>query len=136
MNPPVSRHPVTITNRVLFSGPQLSQGPPPLITARMQFSTHHDIHAVTVDAPSTPPMDISTESGAVAADNNDSGGRTSGTSDTDDETDKLLEYNNKKIPKPAGEPARPGSGGYRLEAVLQGWTPDFFNAVNVSNPSF
>ncbi len=83
------------------------------------------------DAPRITTQELDAVSGPFTADNSEDIVFTSVTSDTDGETDEHLEHD-KKIPKPAGEPARPGSGGYRLETVLQDWTPDFFNAVNVS----
>jgi hypothetical protein len=39
--------------------------------------------------------------------------------------------NNSKIPKPAGEPGRPRSGGYSLEETLGKWGQEVFQAVNV-----
>ena len=36
-----------------------------------------------------------------------------------------------KIPKPSGEPGRPRSGGYSLEAALDKWGEELFQMVNV-----
>lgn len=42
----------------------------------------------------------------------------------------------RKIPKPCGEPGRPGSGGYRLEDKL-GWNKATFEAITVrKSPMF
>jgi len=51
----------------------------------------------------------------------------------DDDTIGAPVNSTRKIPKPAGEPGRPGSGGYNIETQLQGWTPDLVANVNVGS---
>lgn len=57
---PISRHPVTITYRILFTGPQASQGPLPCITARMDFSPPDEapVHVFAVQDPRNSPVNI------------------------------------------------------------------------------
>lgn len=64
---------------------------------------------------------------------------TPGIADPPDDTDTGLSvdvtatFRVPKIPKPQGEPGRPGYGGYTLAAELQGWTAEDYTEINVSD---
>lgn len=118
----------------------------PIITSRIEFQP------IKASCPPiiTPRIDFNQEWGSEH------------NHDADDDVDMISEHNydsehadslfddedadeshhNKKIPKPAGEPGRPNSGGYNIEHKLRGWSPDMVMAVNVScdvlllHPSF
>ena len=119
---PAKLHPhlPTITPRVEFSS--FSRLSPPVITPRVDFAelwttvAHNDIdsHAVTRD-----PSPFS--------DSDD------GTMDLDLNVDDEPLFNNKKIPKPSGEPGRPNSGGYSIENELRVWGADKIAEVMVSH---
>lgn len=51
---------------------------------------------------------------------------------SDAEETELSALSFKKIPKPSGEPGRPRSGGYSIEAALASWDKKEFSDVNVN----
>lgn len=113
-------HLPVITSRVEFQPTKASR--PPIITPRIDFNQEwgsdltHDADE-DIDMVSEHNYDLEPADSLI---------------DDEDAVDNNEFPNNKKIPKPAGEPGRPNSGGYNIEHELRGWSPDMVTAVNVS----
>ncbi|KAJ3517896.1 hypothetical protein NLJ89_g212 [Agrocybe chaxingu] len=118
----LARHLPLITQRIEFTAPR-NAGLPPVITPRIDFNTLW-MEPLDTDT-ATPPMSRET-SVLTESDNNSQEENASQDNEDGDDANGI----NKKIPKPAGEPGRPHSGGYNLENELQGWAPDLFTNIN------
>ena len=113
-------HLPVITSRIEFQPIKTSR--PPIITPRIDFNQEWG---------SDLNHDADEDTDMVSEHNYDSDPADS-LIDDEDAADNNESTNNKKIPKPPGEPGRPNSGGYNIEHELRGWSPDMVTAVNVS----
>ena len=52
-----------------------------------------------------------------------------------DSMENILNHNSKKIPKPRGQPGRPGSGGYNLQLMIKAWGEELIDEVTVGTTS-
>lgn len=121
----ISRPLPLITSRISFSTKTLSINP--TITPRIKFPAE-----ITVK-PSQPERGLTPSS--AGSDNDEPLANSDGESELS-ELSELSESDvdtptSRKIPKPAGEPGRPGSGGYSIEVVLAPWGKEEFAKVNV-----
>ncbi|PPQ82854.1 hypothetical protein CVT26_008104 [Gymnopilus dilepis] len=128
----IRRHLPLITPRVEFSFVDYSsQLQAPNITPRMDFQTL----CLQSDGNSTINLHAETDEGQAAGnifEGQDAGeSEDSETSDSgrDDAKTEAVMRKHTKIPKPCGEPGRPGSGGYNIESVLIGWTAELILEV-------
>lgn len=100
----------------------------PTITPRLKFSAKatskpkEPLHSCP-DRDLTPSIADSDDDEPLANDD--------GESELSDQSEIEIDVPTKKIPKPAGEPGRPGSGGYSIETVLAPWGKEEFAKVNV-----
>lgn len=115
----LSRQLPVITTCIEFS--QKNLGPTPIITPQIDFA-HNASKNLLVEDEDVGMMEGDTVDALLEK-----------TPDHDDTLDILahLMKNPTKIPKPIGEPGRPRSGGYCLEAALGNWGDELFHAVNV-----
>lgn len=119
----ISRALPLITHRISFSGKAMSSSP--AITARIEFpgrleaAKEQEVVFLQQDRELTPSVAGSDDPSV----NHDSESELSGLFDSDSDI---------KISKPFGEPGRPRSGGYNIEAVLAPWGRAEFTKVNVS----
>lgn len=126
----ISRHLPLVTNRIRFS-PTLPS-PTALITPRIDFGAIGAISKSQTplkhQARELTPSDHGlSEIGDTHLD--DEGESEIG---SDAEETELSALSFKKIPKPSGEPGRPRSGGYSIEAALASWDKKEFSDVNVN----
>ncbi|KAJ3500744.1 hypothetical protein NLJ89_g9655 [Agrocybe chaxingu] len=98
-----------------------SAGLPPVITPRIDFAVEW---AQPFDNPGHD------DANSIAADSNNSYEDAMLASEIEADNDIPNTEENKKIPKPPGEPGRPNSGGYNIESELRGWTPALIADVN------
>lgn len=114
----LSRQLPVITTCIEFS--QKNLGPNPIITPQIDFANNTSKH-LPVEDENMMEVDIADVSAPEK------------TPDYDDTLDILADAmkNPTKIPKPIGEPGRPRSGGYCLEAALGNWGDGLFHAINV-----
>lgn len=129
MEPYIQRHNPLITPRIEFVfAPSASR---PLITSRIEFTPERLAWAKAerrrIDEP--PILD---HGGRGEGNSSACGG-----SNSDDQQPPSRNRKN-KIPKPNGEPGRPGSGGYCLETILvrnHKWSKGVLGEINVSRRS-
>ena len=123
MSPYLSRQLPVITPSIEFFPKNL--GPPPIITTQINFSPNTPSQHAQLEEDDTDMMEITdmidTPVLEETPDNN--------VEDFLNNLDFVL--CNTKIPKPSGEPGRPRSGGYSLEAALEKWGEELFQAVNM-----
>ena len=125
----------------------------PLITPRIEFSP------VILDSSPiiTPRIDFATQLGNNCQQPNKSGEKPAGdyglsnhepsdhdqpmdVNDDDDDgsvidsMENILNHN-RKIPKPRGQPGRPGSGGYNFQTTIRAWGEELIDEVTVSATS-
>jgi len=112
-------HLPVITNRVEFQPTKASQ--PPIITPWIDFNQEWG-----------SDLNHDADEDDMVSEHNYDSEPTDSLIDDEDAVDNNEFPNNKKIPKPAGKPGRPNSGGYNIEHELRGWSPDMVTAVNVS----
>ncbi|KAG6905968.1 hypothetical protein DXG01_016611 [Tephrocybe rancida] len=99
----ISRHQPLITARVEFSA--VPAVPQPALTSQIEFTNEQMAYLTEepdpTNRPPSPELDLETPAGL------------------------------KMIKKPKGEPSRPGSGGYRLETLLEKhkWAPSAIEAL-------
>jgi hypothetical protein len=115
----LSRQLPVITMCIEFS--QKNLGPTPIITPQIDFANNSS-KILLVEEENAMEVDIVDVLVPEKA------------PDYDDDTLDILAdamKNPTKIPKPIGEPGRPRSGGYCLEAALGNWGDELFHAINV-----
>lgn len=113
MEPPLARHLPLITSRIEFRSSTII-GDTAIITPRMDFA--EEWSDTISDSGHDEDKDL-----APISDH----------SESEPDNEDFYPGDN-KIPKPAGEPGRPGSGGYNIESKLVGWSPDLVTNINVS----
>lgn len=125
MSPYLSRQLPVITSSIEFF--QKSPGPPPIITPQINFSSNTPSqHAPQPEEDDIDMMEITDIISTPAP------GETPDDDNVEDFLNRLdVVLCNSKIPKPCGEPGRPRSGGYSLEAALGKWGEELFQDVNV-----
>lgn len=123
MHRSLGQHSPLITPRIEFK--LQAAGGLPVITPRINFS--EEWPAFTDNTVRESDKNLGDESGTMEDEDESS-------DSDDDEHDEipLARCNNRKIPKPQGEPGRPNSGGYNIESELRGWSPDLLGNVTVS----
>lgn len=132
MAPYIRKHQPLITPRVSF---RLETADPlPTITPRIEFIFENVRHPGEDEEDSATGGTQRAESeGPDAAD--ESQDAASKESQSGDES-QAEEERATTIPKPSGQPGRPGSGGYCLEDALleYGWSKQTFDNISVSDP--
>ncbi|KAF8961310.1 hypothetical protein BDZ97DRAFT_1921391 [Flammula alnicola] len=117
-----------ITHRISFSANVSSTNP--TITPRIEFPAKRAIKPKELsqsrpERELTPSITSADEEDQPA--NSDGESELSELSESDTAPDTPTQM---KIPKPAGEPGRPRSGGYNIEAVLAPWGKEEFAKVH------
>ena len=101
----------------------------PLITARIEFPAH----TLPVITPRINFSGPGIEHKIERATRHDIGDNIESVASESDSPNNESDYEMRSlIPKPLGEPGRPGSGGYNLEESL-GWTKNKYEALLVSS---
>lgn len=119
----MSRHLPLITTRIKFTANKISALP--AITARTFFATEEsESRALT---PSAHSISGNEESNDYILDDE---------SELSDDPGEEDDFPATRIPKPAGEPGRPNSGGYSLEDALATWSREEFGKVMVRIEEF
>lgn len=139
MTPHIKKHLPLITARIEFDlEPPL---PPPTITARLEFDDSH-LPRFAEECEGQPEARVEEEAQEEQQDPQDvpvpqakeeEGGSRRGTRELAKKARGPDEPT--KIPKPSGEPGRPGSNGYSLETTMledYEWTRESWEEVNVS----
>ncbi|KDR65527.1 hypothetical protein GALMADRAFT_148634 [Galerina marginata CBS 339.88] len=123
----ISRHLPLITHRIQFSSKVSSTAPS--ITHRLEFDRQADRNPASKKAEleqrELTPSDYGSE-----GDENKEKDAESDLSDLTDSDEEAKQSTSKKIPKPAGEPGRPGSGGYSIDDALASWGKEEVLKVN------
>ncbi|KDR65799.1 hypothetical protein GALMADRAFT_148382 [Galerina marginata CBS 339.88] len=119
----ISRHLPLITHRVQFSSKVSSTAP--LVTHRLEF----DRQTAASKKPQLERREL-TPSDSGSERNKDKDLESDLSDLTDSEEEATHSAVSKKIPKPAGEPGRPGSGGYSIDDTLASWGKEEVLKVN------
>lgn len=119
----ITRHLPLITPRIEFF-PSKHFGAPPVITPRIDFGA-------TICCSN--PHNNDWHTGDSEPENEAKFG-SSNNNDPDDDADIVdKELTNTLISKPAGQPGRPRCGGYKLNDVLVGWSPQLIDLITVGS---
>lgn len=115
----ITHHLPLITPRIEFF-PSKHFGAPPIITPRIDFGT-------TTHTPHNNDTAGYVEAETGSLDNNELKNFDTDADIVDEQSISTL------ITKPRGQPGRPYSGGYKLDEVLVGWSPQLIAQVTVSS---
>jgi hypothetical protein len=101
----------------------MPQGYPAAETPDTLLRSHHKPRPNYLEKRSGPMIEHEMMELSDAPDGNESE-----LSDPETDIDEILS-NNKKIPKPPGQPGRPHSGSYTLETMIKAWGKELINEV-------
>ena len=127
MDSRLNPHLPIITPRIEFSSLTHSR-PPAIITPRIDFA---ELWITGSDSASHAVSDFNKRSPSVCGDDNDTIPMDLDLLEEASD-DEVPLNNNRKIPKPLGEPGQPNSGGYSVENELQAWGADKISKVTLS----
>ena len=121
----ISHHLPLVTNRICFSPTMPSSTP--TITPRIDFNAASKSAA----AFKHQTRELTPSDHGLSESSPDDNGESEIFSEAEETDHESSTLPCTKIPKPSGEPGRPRSGGYSIEAVLASWDKKEFADVNV-----